>query len=445
MNKYGRPLFLPFHLGDNHRVLIMKRILLKSPLGLAVVLASSHVFASGFALNEQSVSGMGSGFAGRSSSAEDASTVFGNPAGMSRLKREQASVGAATLFAKSDISQTRSTFGGQEDGDMVPATTVPMGYYVKPIDEHWAFGVGFYVPFGLITDYGSGFAGRYYANKSEVTTLTFQPTISYAFNDTVSIGFGPTINRISGELSGMVLNPLSPGRNDGKLKSTGDDTALGFNAGILVQATDRTRLGLTYHSKVSYHLDAKTKVTDGIFSVLGVSGRSYDASLDVNTPESVDFSVTHQLNNDWTLYLGSTWTRWSRFKELTIENTGLPPLLSGSLGTVTEEQNWRDTWAHAIGTSYQLNNHWVLRAGLSVDQSPANNTNRGPRIPTGDRTVISFGAGWTPVDNVTIDVAYSYLWEESVRVNDTSATRGAYSSKYKNSASGLGTSVSYRF
>ncbi|AZD98242.1 OmpP1/FadL family transporter [Pseudomonas chlororaphis] len=423
----------------------MKKILLKSPLGLAVVLASSHVFASGFALNEQSVSGMGSGFAGRSSSAEDASTVFGNPAGMSRLKREQASVGAATLFAKSDISQTRSTFGGQEDGDMVPATTVPMGYYVKPIDEHWAFGVGFYVPFGLITDYGSGFAGRYYANKSEVTTLTFQPTISYAFNGTVSIGFGPTINRISGELSGMVLNPLSPGRNDGKLKSTGDDTALGFNAGILVQATDRTRLGLTYHSKVSYHLDAKTKVTDGIFSVLGGSGRSYDASLDVNTPESVDFSVTHQLNNDWTLYLGSTWTRWSRFKELTIENTGLPPLLSGSLGTVTEEQNWRDTWAHAIGTSYQLNNHWVLRAGLSVDQSPANNTNRGPRIPTGDRTVISFGAGWTPVDNVTIDVAYSYLWEESVRVNDTSATRGAYSSKYKNSASGLGTSVSYRF
>ena len=172
--------------------------MLKSPVGLAVVLASSNVLAGGFALNEQSISGMGSGFAGRSSSAEDASTIYGNPAGMARLKQEQVSVGAATLFAKSDISRTRSTFGGKEDGDMVPTTTVPMGYYVKPIDEHWAFGVGFYVPFGLITDYGSGFAGRYYANKSEVTTLTFQPTISYAFNEKVSIGFGPTINRIGG-------------------------------------------------------------------------------------------------------------------------------------------------------------------------------------------------------------------------------------------------------
>jgi long-chain fatty acid transport protein len=423
----------------------MKKMMLKSPIGLAVVLASSNVFASGFALNEQSISSMGSGFAGRSSSADDASTVYGNPAGMSRLKSEQASVGAATLFAKSDISRTRSTFGGKEDGDMVPTTTVPMGYYVKPIDEHWAFGVGFYVPFGLITDYGSGFAGRYYANKSEVTTLTFQPTVSYAFNDKVSIGFGPTINRISGELSGMVPNPLSPGRNDGKLKTNGDDTALGFNAGILVQATEQTRLGMTYHSKVSYHLDGDSKVSGGIFSLLGVSGRSYDASLDVDTPESVDFSVTHQLNSDWTLYAGSTWTRWSRFKELTIENDGLPPLLNAQLGTISEEQNWHDTWAHAIGAAYQLNNQWVLRAGFSVDQSPTNNTDRGPRIPTGDRKVVSFGAGWTPAKDLTIDVAYSYLWEESVDVNHTDPARGSYSAKYKNSASGLGTSVTYRF
>ena len=68
----------------------MKKAMLKTSLGVAVALASSQLFAAGFALNEQSVSGMGTGFAGRSSSAEDASTVYGNPAGMSRLKRERA-------------------------------------------------------------------------------------------------------------------------------------------------------------------------------------------------------------------------------------------------------------------------------------------------------------------------------------------------------------------
>ncbi|MDE1168954.1 MAG: outer membrane protein transport protein [Pseudomonas sp.] len=423
----------------------MKKVMLKTTLSLAVTLASSQLFASGFAINEQSISGMGTGFAGRSSSADDASTVYGNPAGMSRLKQEQVSVGAATIVAKTDISDTRSTFGGKEDGDMVPVTTVPMGYYVKPIDEHWAFGLGFYVPYGLITDYGSDFAGRYFANKSKVSVMTFQPTVSYAFNDKVSIGFGPTINRIDGELTSQTLTTSSLGRNDGKVKINGDDTAIGFNAGILIQATDRTRVGMTYHSKVAYHLDGDTKVSGGTFALAGLSGQSYDAKLDLTTPESVDFSVTHQLNDDWTLYVGSTWTRWSRLKDITVENSGVSPRLGGTLNTITEEQNWHDTWAHAIGASYQLNKQWVLRTGLSVDQSPTNNTNRSPRIPTGDRTAISFGAGWTPVDNVTVDLAYSYLWEEEVRVNDVNASKGAYSSKYKNSASGFGTSVTYRF
>ena len=170
----------------------MKKVMLKTTLGLAVSLATSQLFAAGFAINEQSISGMGTGFAGRSSSADDASTVFGNPAGMSRLKREQVSVGAAAIIAKTDIDNGRGTFGGSNDGDMVPFVGVPMGYYVKPIDDHWAFGVGFYVPFGLVTDYESGFAGRYWGDKSHVQVLTFQPTVSYAFNDKVSIGFGPT-------------------------------------------------------------------------------------------------------------------------------------------------------------------------------------------------------------------------------------------------------------
>lgn len=291
---------------------IMTKALNRTTLGLALGLASSQLLAAGFALNEQSISGMGTGFAGRSSSADDASTVFGNPAGMSRIKREQISVGAAAVIAKTDIDNGRGTFGGSNDGDMVPVVGVPMGYYVKPIDDHWAFGLGVYVPFGLVTDYEKGFAGRYWGDKSHVQIVTFQPTVSYAFNDKVSIGFGPTINRIDGELTSATLNAATPGRNDGKVKIEGDDTAIGFNAGILVQATDTTRLGLTYHSKVDYKLKGKTKIEGSGFGPFG--GQKYDASLDISTPESVDFSITQQLDENWTVYAGSTWTRWSRLQ-----------------------------------------------------------------------------------------------------------------------------------
>ena len=423
----------------------MKKVMLKTTLSLAVTLASTQLFASGFALNEQSISGMGTGFAGRSSAADDASTIAGNPAGMSRIKREQVTGGVAFIDAHTDISDASSRpNGGTNKGDMVPFMGVPMGYYVKPIDDHWAFGIGVYAPFGLVTDYENNFAGRYFGSKSEVRIVTLQPTVSYAFNDKVSIGFGPTINRIDGTLeSNLSITQAAP---DGKVKIEGDDTALGYNIGVLVQATDSTRVGLTYHSKVKYKLDGNTKVNYNVLGLIGQNpNQKYDASLDLTTPESVDFSVTHQLDDKWTLYAGRTWTRWSRLKEITVENKGVPAVLNGQFGTITEEQNWHDTWAHAIGASYQLNKQWVLRTGLSVDQAPTNNVDRSPRIPTGDRKIFSVGAGWSPTDDLTIDLAYSYLREESVKVNNSNDRGQNYNAKYENYANGFGLGATYRF
>ncbi|QLL11833.1 OmpP1/FadL family transporter [Pseudomonas chlororaphis] len=427
----------------------MKKVILKTSLSLAVAVASTQLFASGFALNEQSISGMGTGFAGRSSAADDASTVFGNPAGMSRLKRQQITGGVAAIDASTDINDASGSRSGTNKGDMVPLTAVPMGFYVKPIDDQWAFGLGVYAPFGLITDYESGFQGRNFGSKSEVKVITFQPTVSYAFNDKVSIGFGPTINRISGTLESALTTPLSP--NDGNVQIKGDDVGYGYNIGVLVQATDTTRVGLTYHSKVKYKLEGHTEVSPGAGTPGALlRGARYDASLDITTPESADLSVTQDLNDAWKLYAGATWTRWSRLKDITVQNEGVTAsagglLAPGALSSIKEEQNWHDTWAYAIGTSYQLNKQWVLRTGLSFDQSPANNTNRSPRIPTGDRTIFSLGAGWSPTEDLTIDVAYSYLKEEKVKVNNHNTLGQSYSSEYENSANGFGVGATYRF
>ena len=416
----------------------MTRRVVKTCLSLALASAASHGFASGFAINEQSVSSMGTAFAGRSSSADDASTVFGNPAGMSRLKREQVSGGIALIHAKTDIDNASGSASGSNDGDMVPFIGAPMGYYVKPLDDNWSFGLGLYVPFGLVTDYERSFQGRYHGDRSEVRVITLQPTLSYRFNEQLSIGFGPTINRIDGELTSAINNPI-PGAGDGKVEIKGDDTALGYNVGVLFEITPQTRFGLTYHSKVDYRLKGDTTVSGPGF-VIGSSAGTYDASLELTTPESVDFSVTHELDADWTLYAGSTWTRWSRLEEIRADNKGVGGLLAGNLSSISEPQNWHDTWAHAVGAAYKLNSQWTLRAGLAVDQSPTNNTDRSPRIPTGDRTILSLGTAWSPNDDVTIDLAYSYLMEDDAHIE-----RDDYSATYKNTAHGLGAQVTYRF
>ena len=415
----------------------MKTTWLKTALAVAVGAVSSQAMAAGFALNEQSISGMGTSFAGRSSSADDATTLFGNPAGMSRLKREEVSFGMAAIHAKTDIKDTSSAPvpTGSNDGDMVPFTAVPMGYYVKPIDDKWAAGVGVYVPFGMITDYESGFQGRFFGDYSEVRVITVQPTVSYRFNDKLSIGFGPTFNRIDGELQSATLN-------GGRVKVKGDDTAMGFNAGVLYEFSPQTRMGVTYHSKVEFELEGDTQLSGAGF---GPFVGKYDASLDLTTPESVDVSLTHELNDDWTLYAGAMWTRWSRFEAIVIENEGMSPMLPSSVQTIVEEQDWHDTWSYAIGAAYKLNRTWTLRSGLAFDQSPTNNVHRSPRIPTGDRTAVSFGLAWNPTDDVTVDLAYSYLWEEDTKVRRESPTRGVYNATYENSAHGFGASLSYRF
>ena len=436
----------------------MKKIILKTTLSLTAAMASSQLLASGFALNEQSVSAMGTGFAGRSSSADDASTVYGNPAGMARLSGQQITGGATFIDASSDIKDVGGNGRGTNKGDMVPFTTIPFGFYTNKLNDQWAVGFGVYAPFGLMADYEHDFAGRAFGNKSEVQVTTFQPTVSYAFNDRVSIGFGPTFNRIAGtleskpNLSGLAAAgiPALAGTGDNKIKIKGDDTAIGFNAGILIQATDTTRVGLTYHSKVKYKLEGHTTVSagTGVPAPYLNNGR-YDASLKIETPESWDLSVTQDLNDAWKLYAGATWTRWSRLKDITVNNSGFTPASGGLaeslVGTIKEDQNWHDTWAYAVGTSYQLDKQWVLRTGLSFDQSPTNNTDRSPRIPSGDRVIFSLGAGYAVTDDLTIDVAYSYLKEEEVKVANKSSLGQTYNAQYENSANGFSVGATYRF
>lgn len=422
--------------------------MLKTSLGLAVALASTHALAGGFARTEQSISSMGSGQAGRASAANDAGTVYGNPAGMARLDGTQISAGATFIDASTDISNASGRSTGSNDGDMVPFSTVPFGFYTHTLDEHWSFGLGVYAPFGLLTDYENGFQGRMFASKSDIKVITLQPTVSYAFNDRLSIGFGPTFNRIAGTLESDVT--LNPAIADTHVKVKGDDTAVGFNLGVLFNATDSTRIGLTYHSQVDYKLDCHTQVATGAGTPapLLMSNR-YDCTLKVSTPESYDFSVTQDVTDTWKLFASATWTGWSSMQDLSLRNQSISAAQGGSLasaltGSIQEGLNWHDTWAYAIGTAYQLTPQWIVRAGLTLDQSPTRNTDRSPRTPTGDRQLFSLGVGYNATPQLTIDLAYTYLKEERIDVSRSNAL-ASYRATYQSDADIVGVGATYRF
>lgn len=403
--------------------------------------------ANGFALNEQSASGAGTAYAGRASSALDASTIYGNPAGLVKLMRAEVSGGFAVIDPIMDIDERSSTASGTSKGDSAPLTAVPFGFISTPINKDLSLGLGMYVPYGLINDYESSFKGRYHGSYSLVKVATLQPTFSYRITDVLSIGGGLTINHIDGELkNNLATAVLNPTGKDAEIQIKGDDTAYGYNIGVMLDLSEAVTWGLTYHSKVDYTLEGHTTVKDSP-ATFGLNGR-YGTSMDVTLPESVDTSLTYRFDEKLTGYLGATWTRWSRLKALTAENEEVPPQgMALGFGTIGEEMNWHDTWSVAVGTSYQLNPQWVLRTGFAYDPSPTSNAARTVRIPVGDRHTVTFGAGYSPSEDMTFDFAYAYLWEDKASVHQENSTglQPSYSAQYNNSAHGLTAQMTYRF
>src|SRR3989442_3923161 len=88
-----------------------------SALGL---LAGSEAHAAAFALYEQGVSGLGNAYAGAAAVAEDATTVWWNPAGMARLgSGKHAAIAGSIIAPSTKFSDKASTAS--------PPTNTPFG------------------------------------------------------------------------------------------------------------------------------------------------------------------------------------------------------------------------------------------------------------------------------------------------------------------------------
>ena len=400
-------------------------------LALAIVAAAgtTTAFAGGFTLSEQSVSSMGTSNAGRTSNAVDASVVFNNPAAMGELKKAQFTQAVAFIDAKTKIKNVVGGLPGTNDGDIVPHTFVPSGYFTSGDQGGWAWGIGAYGSYGLKTNNEGTFSAGYLGDKSLVRVITIQPAISYQVNDKISIGFGPTINKLDAYLSKTTAgSPL------GTVELEGDDIGYGYNFGIHAKLTADTQVGAVYRSKVKYKID------DGsLKSALDSS----TASTGLTLPESVELSASHKLNEQNTLHAGATWTRWSRLQGLDITSNSLIPALANS----TETFNWKDSIGYAVGLTHAYNEDLTLRAGLAYDNTPVAPEHRSVRLPSADRYIVSIGAGYKLSPTQTIDASYSYLQEETANVtyDGSGSVPVPYSADYRNRASVYGLQFTQQF
>lgn len=406
-----------------------------SRLAQAIITASltSTAFAGGFALSEQSVSAMGTANAGRASNAQDASVVYNNPAAMMQLKQAQFTGAMAFIDASTRISNPSGGFGptATNDGDMVPFTYVPSGYFTSGDKGGWAWGVGAYGSYGLKTNYEQSFQGARGGDKSKITVLTVQPVMSYRINNVVSVAAGPTFNR----LDALLTQSLAPNGAVGA-EVKGKDWGYGYTLASYFDLTPATKAGVVYRSKVTYKID------DGSFTATS-SGTPFvgptKASTSATLPESVETGISHRLNQRTSLHASATWTRWSRLKTLDVSVPGGGPFFSSS----STAFHWKDTMAYSLGLTHQCSDKLQLRGGIAYDNSPVNPAFRSVRVPSADRYVASLGAGYALSKTLSVDVSYSYLQEKKATVA-ADPLAGNYSADFHNHANILGVQITQK-
>lgn len=415
----------------------------KSILSAALLATPIITNAAGFAIIEQSGSGLGNAYAGAAAVAEDASTIFFNPAGMTYIEGTQV-VGALHLIRPRGEFNDQGSIGGLgrtrggDGGDIGDLAFVPNFYYKRDISDTVKFGLGVGAPFGLKTEYDKDWVGRFQGIKSDLKTVNINPALAFKVNDQLSLGFGLNAMWIQAELTSAVN--LVPFATESTLKVKGDDWGFGYNLGAIYQVTPDTRFGLAFRSKVDQKLrgdsDSPFTALDGNPN-LRLNG---DVTAETTLPETLSLSGFTHLNDNWDLMGDVTWTRWSRFRELRVLRD------NGSTLTVTP-QNWDNTMRYSIGLNYKYSDTLKLRAGFAYDEEAIDDEFRTVRIPGNDRKWLTLGAGWKATPNTKLDIAYAHLFisDPDIDDNQLAIARGRVRGDYDASVDIISMQVTHNF
>lgn len=436
---------------------------------------SSAALASGYHFGTQSVTAQSTANAATAEAA-DATTIFTNPAGLTKLEENQISA-SVNLVAPTikysnakaqhirDGREVSGTDSGKITKDVVPA---PHAYGAYKLNDKVTLGLGVYVPFASETEYERTSKLRYSMNQMGLTTIAVEPVVAVKLNEKHSVGVGLVGQYSKAKLRKYADSGLHPqlGQLEAYSDVKGDDWGVGYHLGYMYDMNDKVRLGATYRSKVSHKLRGeaqwKTDLPEPVASLykprLDAAGykASEGASVGITTPESLSlhgrFKVSPQLNT----FADVTWTRHSRFDkaDLVFENmkttVNTPAARTANVTQITP--NWRNTYRVSLGASYQYSEPLQLRTGVAFDKSPVRSADsRLNTLPDGNRVWFSVGAKYTMNKQHDIDLAYSYVHINDTQFKGTAASgfttdsKGAASANFKNYASILGVQYTYRF
>jgi len=383
----------------------------------AAVLAAGGAHAGGILLYEVGTADVGLASAGYTARAQDASTVFTNPAGMTRLDGNQLTVGAQLLYADLNFSIAQGTsplLGTNAGGN--PVGWFPGGgmFYSYSVSRDVKLGIAATGNFGLALKYNDGWVGRYYAQESTLLGISLLPSVAFRVSDNLSLG--ASLNAMWSKFKTVVAvnNILGP---DGQLKLDDSTWGWGANVGLLYEASPGSRFGITYNSPVKLDFSASTQ-WNGLAPVVAALLRSrglLDANVDLGmtVPQGVNAGFYQQVDPKWALLGSVGWQQWSKFGELDIGVSSDDPV------ALTANRNYKDTWHVAAGAQYRMTDPYTLMFGIAYDSAFQDNNNIPVALPA--NAAWRFGIGGQKMESKTFNWGWSaeYLYGGNLHTNQS--------------------------
>lgn len=350
---------------------------------ISSALAATHAQAGGLWLRDYGTAAQGRAGAAEAAGVESSGTVAHNPAGMALLEENEfAAAGfAAVGDSEFDIGRT-SPLTGTDDGGDAASTAPAVGMsYVHKLNDRWTFGFGIAGVTGATLDFNDDWVGRYQNTKLELLGIAAIPAISWQATDKLSLGFALPIMYTDLELDVAVPNLVDPLNGpDGQATIKGDDTNVGVLVGAIYQFNDRTRIGAIYQTEFDQSFSGDIDLQ------LQIGSATVGASTEIRFVQIARVGLAHEINSQYTAYLGAGWDDWSAFDDV---------LISTQSGGATVPTNWKDTWHASTGLKYQHSDAWTWQVGVAYDSSPVDSVDRVASLPVDEQLRIATGFTWT--------------------------------------------------
>jgi long-chain fatty acid transport protein len=413
------------------------------------MLAINEAAAVGFMITPTSqVTGM----ANAGSAVYDRSTaaISHNPAAMSLMEGEQ--IGGNITAVIPDWSVNEDWDCNAENNcassNSASSSFIPTLGYVRPISDTLTWGLGLGAAAGQGMDYGKRFRSRPIVTENEIQVVGLVSSLSWRMNEKWTFGFGvggiygsfeqkqdlPSLSASAGDdiesviefvglaqqceglppaaqlmcLGGAAdesgLDPESAletlssiqsyrsGDSGTKVKLEGDDIELHVVVGATYEFLPGHRLGVAYNYMSDFKFTGNATINGKLLS--DETSQKVNDSLTWDMPERLVVSGSHQLTDEFKLFWDVERVFFDDFESTDLNIEGYPELVI--------DRNFKDANRYAIGGEYALNDKLTLQLGLSLDESPVDDSDRMPDIPVEEIVKTAIGVIYEVNDKLTI-------------------------------------------